>query len=363
MRRLLCSASLATGVMAGLPEARAQELTTQIEAAEPGLWQVAWHLPAPEAIPIASEPEPEGETLPRDILAPDTPQAAANPVLPGPPDDPPAPRRWADHVPRGQAAYPGFFDQAGTIKTETLLLLGYFGLQSGKKLFRETTAFHFKDEGWFGDDTINLGVDKLTHAFDTYLIAEILHMRLHRKTEASAGDALTAAVIASALMALNEISDGIEPDSGYSMQDVTANLAGAAFSVLRNTVPGMREKVAFKVEIIPNSSIYSYRGQRHYEQQRYMLSFKGAGFKGLRDGPLRFVDLQVGYFASDFMGKDRAAGKEPKQHVFVGLGLNLGELLFGESRSGFGKAGRLVLDYLQLPYTSIRYDTTGRLGH
>lgn len=299
----------------------------------------------------------------------DQPEAAAMPNLePTPPRPtgllgmPSPPARWTDHVPREYALKPSFLKQVGTIKTESLILLAYFSAQSGKKLFRETTSFHFNNEHWFGTNTTNLGIDKLTHAFDTYLIAEILHMRLHDKTEASEGDALTAAVLASTFMALNEISDGIETDSGYSMQDITMNLVGAAFSLLRNTVPGMREKVAFKIEIVPNSSIYSYRGQRHYEQQRYMLSLKGSGFKELRKTPLRYLNLQVGYYGSDFMAVDRNAGKEPKRHLFVGVGLDVGEILFGRSHSTAGRVAYTVLDYFQIPYTSLRYDTTGHFG-
>lgn len=272
------------------------------------------------------------------------------------------PRRWSDHVPRQYATHRTFWEQTMSIKTEVLLFTGYFALQTGKKAFRPTTTFHFHNEGWFGKDTTNLGIDKLTHAFDTYLIAEILHMRMHQNTNASEGDALTSAILASTLMGLNEISDGIEHDSGYSMQDVIMNLAGAGFSVLRNTVPGLKEKVAFKIEIVPNSQVYSYRGQEHYEQQRFMFSLKGAGFGKLKKTPFRYLDLQVGYYGSDFRAVDRNAGKEPKRHLFVGLGLNLGELLFGESRSKLGKIGYTVLDYFQVPYTSVRYDTTGHFG-
>lgn len=272
------------------------------------------------------------------------------------------PRRWSDHVPRQYATHRTFWQQTKSVRTEMLLFLGYFSLQSGKKLFRPTTHFHFHKEGWFGKNTTNLGIDKLTHAYDTYLIAEILHMQMHKNANASEGDALTAAVLASGLMALNELSDGIEHDSGYSMEDITMNLVGAGFSLLRNTVPGLKEKVAFKIEIVPNSSIYSYRGQRHYEQQRFMFSLMGAGFEELKKTPLRYLDLQVGYYGSDFRAVDRNAGKEPKRHLFVGVGLNLGELLFGESRSRLGKAGYTVLDYFQVPYTSVRYDTTGRFG-
>lgn len=267
------------------------------------------------------------------------------------------------HVPPDEASYRGFFQQAGTIKTELAVLAVYMGAQAVPKLFKETRPFHFKDEGWFGKDTANLGMDKLTHAFNTYLIANILHARLHRNTEASAGDALTAGVLAAGFMAINEISDGIEADSGYSMQDIAMNLTGATLSVLRNAVPGVKEKLAFKIEIMPNKSIYSHVGKKHYAQQRFMLSFKGAGFAGLRDTPLRYLDLQVGYYASDFLNSDRAKGLEPKRHLFFGVGLNVGELLFGESRSRFGRAAHSVLDHVQLPYTSLRVDTAGEFGH
>ncbi len=292
--------------------------------------------------------EPEGEQT--------SPELGLNDTAMGP--------AWTDHVPREFATHRSFGSQVGSIKTELLLFAAYFSMQSGKKLFRETTSFHFHDEGWFGKNTGSLGLDKMLHAFDTYLIAEILHMRLHKNTNASEGDAVTAAILASTLMALNEISDGIEPDSGYSMQDITMNTAGALFSVLRNTVPGMREKVSFKVEIVPNDDFYSYRGKKHYEQQRYLFSLKGRGFKALDETPFHYLDLQVGYYGSDFLKEDIAAGLEPKRHVFVGVGLNLGEILFGKTKkTGFAKGADLFLDYMQLPYTSLRIDNYGELSY
>ncbi len=308
------------------------------------------------ALPQEAQPAPAAYGPP----APPSPSdpAAAPSITDGPP-----PRDANGHVPREFSTHRGFFRQTGAVGTELALLSAYVGAQSIPKLFKPTTGFHFKDEGWFGKDTHNIGVDKLTHAYNTYLIAELLHYRIHRNTGGSEGDALTAGILAAGLMAINEISDAIEPDSGYSMQDVTMNIAGAAFSVLRNTVPGLKEKVAFKLEIIPNGNIYSHVGKKHYEQQRFMFSLKGAGFEGLERSPLKYLDLQVGYYASDFLNSDRDRGITPKRHLFVGVGLNLGELLFAKSGSRIGRAAYSVLDYLQVPYTSLRYDTTGRFGN
>jgi len=303
-------------------------------------------------------PAGDGTTMAPDIVpALDLSDDRPAPVVAEP--GPGVPLTPSGHVPREYASKRSFFQQAGTIKPEVALLAAYIGVQTVPKLFKETTSFHFKNEGWFGKGTDDIGMDKLTHAFNTYLIAELVHARLHRKTGASEGDALTAGIIAAGLMALNEFSDSIEPTSGYSMQDVAMNVAGATFSVLRNTVPGMKEKVAFKIEIMPNDQIYSRVGKKHYEQQRFFFALKGSGFRQLERSPLRFVDLQVGYYASDFLNSDRAKGITPKRHPFVGVGLNLGELLFAKSQSRVGRAAYSVLDYVQLPYTSVHFKTHG----
>lgn len=366
-------------LLACLPAAPAQAETTDAAlplAASP--FQVTrWHATAPAGLPladwdladIAHAPAATGFEGHSSALALDDTTGPAAPAAYGPvPEMSPAaaappPLDPSGHVPREYATHRGFLRQAGSIKTELAIMSGYVLVQGVPKLFKETVPFHFKDEGWFGKDTQNVGMDKLTHAFNTYLIAEILHHRIHRATGGSEGDALTAGILAAGLMALNEISDAIEPDSGYSMQDITMNLAGAGFSVLRNTVPGLKDKLAFKLELIPNDQVYSRVGKKHYAQQRFMFSLKGAGFETLENSPLRYLDLQVGYYATDFLNSDRAEGVIPKRHLFVGVGLNLGELLFSRSHSVIGRAAYSVLDYIQVPYTSLRYDTTGRFGN
>ncbi|MEE4453616.1 DUF2279 domain-containing protein [Novosphingobium resinovorum] len=322
-------------------------------------WSLA---PAPPAEAAAPPPSPASIEPAPGAYGP--PPASPSSAIPNAEtSDAAVPLTPSGHVPREYASHRGFFRQVGSIGTEMAIMTAYVGAQSIPKLFKPTAPFHFQNEGWFGKDTHNIGVDKLTHAFNTYLIAELLHYRLHRNTGGSEGDALTAGVLAAGLMALNEVSDAIEPDSGYSMQDITMNIAGATFSVLRNTVPGLKEKLAFKLEIIPNGQIYSHVGKKHYEQQRFMFSLKGAGFEALDRSPLKYLDLQVGYYASNFLNSDREKGIEPKRHLFVGVGLNLGELLFARSQSRVGRAAYSALDYLQVPYTSLRYDTTGRLGN
>jgi hypothetical protein len=144
--------------------------------------------------------------------------------------------------------------------------------------------------------------------------------------------------------------------SGFSIQDVLFNTGGAAFSVARNTIPGLEKKLDFRLLLIPNSDIYTFKGKRHYEQQRFMLALKLAGFDGMERSPLRFVELHAGYHASGFTNEDRARGETPRRRIFVGVGVNLKELFFKSPRSPVGRAAGQVLDYLQLPYTAIHVE-------
>jgi hypothetical protein len=157
-------------------------------------------------------------------------------------------------------------------------------------------------------------------------------------------------------MFYSELYDGIETDSGISVQDMTMNAAGAAFSMLRNTVPGLREKLDFRLLLIPNSSIYTRAGKRHYAQQRYLLALQLSGFERFEHTPLRLVELHAGYYASGFTHRDIARGKQPRRHLFFGIGLNVRELFFRSPRSTAGRIAGTALDYFQIPYTAAHWD-------
>jgi hypothetical protein len=355
MRRSLClMAALLLGVPAFGASARAELAGGEITV-RPGLAPSADKLPLAfasgfsldkqgqptigiTAFAEAERPEPSGERL--SLSQP----GKANL------------RAWTDHIPRSESPYGSFGSQVWRIKWEALAGLGYFTAVNSHKLFEETRPLHFKSEGWFGKSTENIGVDKLTHAFDSYILAEILHSRLHDKTGGVRGDALTAAVLATGLMFYSELYDGIEPDSGISFEDMTMNAAGAAFSVLRNTVPGLKEKLDFRLLLIPNSNFYTRAGKHHYAQQRYLMALTLAGFERFRDTPLRLVELHAGYYASDFTNEARAAGKTPRRHLFFGIGLNVRELFFRDPKSRVGRAAGTALDYFQIPYTAAHWD-------
>jgi hypothetical protein len=255
---------------------------------------------------------------------------------------------------RQQRHFRSLGGRIGAAKWETLGIFAYI-TASQAYWTKGTTSFHFKDEGWFGKDTKNLGIDKLTHAFNTYLFSEFIGARIASRTGNRAQAAVPGAMIASGLALYGELWDAHKKDSGFSTQDVIFNTGGAIFSVLRHTIPGLEEKLDFRLLLMPNSQIYTFKGKRHYEQQRFLLSLELAGFKGLKNSPLRFIELQAGYRGKDFTNADRDAGVIPKRDIFFGVALNIKELFFRDSRSKLGRAVGSGLNYFQIPYTGI-YD-------
>jgi len=365
---LAAALSIGTGAQAAPADAG---MRTAIVAPQlPGDFRLEYVDPAaPVAMPVRRMAFPSvcltpGDCLPRGeeatgsptalAFADDSPPRAVRLPLYGPADT-----GGGDTGPGPDARrFRSFGSQVGAIKWELAAVLGYYTAINGPKLFQDPTWPHVHKEGWFGINTRNVGVDKLAHAYSAYVISDLLYARLKRKTDDAPGIQFTAAALAMGTMLYTEFWDSIETSAGWSWEDVTFNTIGAGFSALRNSVPGLDRKLDFRLMVMPNSSIFEREGKRHFEQQRYYFALKLSGFHAFEDSPLRLLELHLGYYGDHFTNEERAMGVRPDRRVFVGIGINLRELFFRDSRSRVGRAAGEVLDYFQPPYTAIRFPVT-----
>jgi hypothetical protein len=105
------------------------------------------------------------------------------------------------------------------------------------------------------------------------------------------------------------------------------------------------------------------------------MALKGSGFKKLRKTPLQYLELHAGFDARGFEEKERELGYPIERSFYVGMGLNLNQILFGTGPyPNFAKyrdtvpgwAARKTLEYVQVPYTSVygenRFSTIRRVG-
>ena len=243
-----------------------------------------------------------------------------------------------------------------------------------------TSGFQTIEEGWFARNTRHGGMDKIGHSFSTYVIADLLTDRIRANASNPTGAPITAALVAFGIMGLAETMDGFTGRHRFSREDIVANGVGALFSVFRNSIPGLSEKLDWRLMYTPASyerpSITGDDGiLPPYERQRYIMALKGSGFETLESTPLRYAELHVGFDARGFEEKERELGYPIERSFYVGVGLNLNEVLFGRGPNpNFaryrdtlpGWAARKTLEYVQVPYTSVyaksRFSTVRRAG-
>jgi hypothetical protein len=232
------------------------------------------------------------------------------------------------------------------------------------------SSFRFNSEGWFGKDTASMGMDKLGHAYSAYVLTEFFSDGLEKKYPGDRSGLYTSAILSMGLMTYIEVFDGFSGDHGFSYEDLVVDAAGALFSVARRSVPGLRDKIDFRLLYVPSKSTWralscfpephcdrnggTVRGPfTDYSHQRYLLALKLSGFDKLERTPLRLLELHGGYYARGFTREEKDRGDPLRRRLFVGVGLNVGELLFPGRRRGIPGLAKWALQYLQVPYTAV----------
>lgn len=219
-----------------------------------------------------------------------------------------------------------------------------------------SSNFRSNPEGWFGKDTGSGGADKLGHAFSSYALTNVLADRLARQGRSPERAALSAALTTQAIMLYVEVFDGFSGDHGFAREDVVMNLLGTGLAYARTVNPRVRELVDFRMEY-QASGYKGFRPLSDYAGQKYLVAMKLSGIDTLRDTPLRFLELQAGYYTRGFSKAEAADGLGRSRHGFIGVGLNLNELLLGRRASQeteLKNAGRLFFEHIELPHTAAR---------
>lgn len=202
-----------------------------------------------------------------------------------------------------------------------------------------SSSFNFNDEGWFGMDTGSGGVDKLGHMYSSYLITEIIGHRLSQHNEADFA-ATYSALWASGLMLSVEAFDGFSDDHGFSYEDVIFNSAGIAFSYLRTLNPKFKDLLDYRIDYQPSKGMKGFHPVTDYSGMRYLLAVKAAGVPALKNTPFKYLEFNLGYMAKGFKAEDSPYIAAPSTEVFVGISINLDQLLFKPFAKQLGSAGK-----------------------
>jgi Predicted periplasmic lipoprotein (DUF2279) len=306
--------------------------------------------------PLMGPPAPsviEHETPVQTMRAPDPPETEPDSVS----NEPVLPflasaEEGADYETPKPYDLATFGHQAGSVKLEIVLATAAITATRYKDITKGGGDFYFKSEGWFGKSTKSLGMDKVHHAYKTYVLTDVLQSIISNRLGDGNGPTYTATILGLGLMTYAEVLDGFTKRTGFSNEDMIAHAAGASISLLRNTVPGVREKLDFRMLANPSSFGKRTRLIEQLGHRKYLLAVQLSGFEALKRTPWRFAELHAGYYARGFTEEERARGAPLRRKLYVGIGINVQQFFAAKPRSRVERIAKGILDYLQLPYTA-----------
>jgi hypothetical protein len=202
------------------------------------------------------------------------------------------------------------------------------------------------NEGWFGADTKYGGADKMGHMYSTYLWS-LGFSSLYEYWGMSNDDALLYGPLTSwVFQGMMEIGDSFSETQGFSYEDLVMNTVGAAFYYVREKYPAVKSKLDFRLEYIPdfNSDVDFFT---QYNSMKYLFALKFSGFESMEDSPMKYFELQAGYYTRGYSESENYNTKE--RVGYLGIGINSSEVL---KAMGWQKTSK-ILNYYQLPYTYI----------
>ena len=222
---------------------------------------------------------------------------------------------------------------AGTIITWGVINWDYF-----QKSPRSTS------ERWLSRRTDDGGVDKFGHLYSAYALSH-LYASIYRDWDYPEERAITlGSYSALGTVALMEIGDSFS-EYGFSYEDMLMNCLGAAAGYWFGTHPQWQRRVDLRLEYAPSLDDFETDVITDYEHHKYLIAFKADGFDTLRDTPLGYLELHLGYYARGYSDYRPQSDEDQRQRtVYIGLGLNVGKLVenIWDTR---------IFNYLQLPYT------------
>lgn len=203
---------------------------------------------------------------------------------------------------------------------------------------------HGHPEHWFGRETKEGGADKLGHAYSSYVLTHGFNWVYQGWGFGHNESAAYGALSSLGVQTFMELGDGFSR-YGLAYEDLVMNAVGTAFGYLSLRYPELSRKLDFRIEYAPRfdtSDVFT-----DYEHQKYLLALKLDGFDALTHSPLRFAELQLGYYTRGYSNSDSAL---TERNVYVGIGINLSHIF---REQGFTKTAT-ALHYYQPPYASLQ---------
>jgi hypothetical protein len=231
--------------------------------------------------------------------------------------------------------------------------------------WKDGTSGHFStaSEGWFGQDTYAGGADKMGHAYSTYVGTRLLSSAFEwAGNDRDDAIVLSAATVFGTLLAV-ETLDGFSKRYKFSKEDMIMNAAGTGLGLLFEKNKRLDDLFDFRLHYWPSGDakrLNQVGPVGDYSGQTYLLVAKATGIPQLKNHDvLRYFELAAGYGSRGFEPNDGAPAPDRSRHAYLGISLNISEILRNTVFRGSAEKTRsqrvteTVLEYVQVPGTAV----------
>src|SRR4030042_1537467 len=208
------------------------------------------------------------------------------------------------------------------------------------------SSFNFKNEGWFGRDTKYGGADKLGHFWSSYALSHLYSYAYRNWGYTDKEANLYGALSSLGANIFMEVADGFSPSQGFSYEDVIMDIVGCGVGYIWGKSPSLASKIDFRIEYTPKFDSHDFGFANNYDRQKFLVALQADGFDFISNPYLQYLEFHIGYYARGYRGHEEGGPDDRRRHIYVGLGFNVRKLAqkFVNTK---------VLDYIQIPYTSV----------
>lgn len=213
--------------------------------------------------------------------------------------------------------------------------------------------FSTANEAWFGSNTYSGGADKLGHLYMSYAGTRLLTGLLVWDGAEPSHALRTAAFYTLGTLAAIEVLDGFSKTWRFSREDMLMNAVGVGAGVLLERNERLDRLIDLRLRYRPSNGRFDPFGD--YSGQTYLVVAKLAGWPAImqRRGMLRYLEIAAGYGSRGF---DTGHAGKGRRHLYVGVSLNLSELLGPAGAEKHERARRVAdtaLEFVQIPGTIV----------
>ncbi len=197
-------------------------------------------------------------------------------------------------------------------------------------------SFDYKPSHVWGAHALNGASDKFGHLYATYAVKRMSTFFFRSTGSSPVRANIEGGIYASAVQLILETGDGFSSAQGFDIYDVVFNSIGVGIGMLLDGFPVLDRMFALQWEYVPTKKYRKAVARRDssadfftdYSGQKYLLVTKLGGIPYLSLTPLRYVNIDLGYYARGYYDKNFDPST---RNLYIGISLNyaiaLGDLL------------------------------------